>query len=75
MTPDAMTAGLWLYTSPCQCCQSTVGRPPAPAAYRWTGPHGNVTLLCASCCAIWRENARDDPSLAPQQIERARSIP
>jgi hypothetical protein len=62
----------------CQCCLS-IGIPgfpetqrlPTPAAYRWTGPHGNVTMLCASCCACWRENARDDPSLLPRRIETA----
>jgi len=56
-------------TGLCQCCLSVAGRPPTPAAYRWTGPHGNVTMLCASCCAWWRTHARDDPSLTPQRIE------
>lgn len=53
----------------CQCCLSAVGRPPIPAVHRWTGPHGNVTPLCSSCCAHWQANARDDPSLAPRSID------
>lgn len=52
----------------CDCCAGIVGREPGRRRYWWTGPNGNVTGLCESCCAIWRLNARDDPSLMPISI-------
>lgn len=53
----------------CQCCQSVVGRPPTPAIYWWVHQHGLRTPLCVACCAIWRQNAKDDPTLLPRRIE------
>lgn len=57
------------WTRLCQCCQTIVGRPPTLAVYLWTHQHGGVTPLCVSCCATWRRNTQDDPSLLPRRIE------
>jgi len=53
----------------CTCCQR-LERPPTPAVYEWTGPHGNRELLCVRCCAVWRQNAVVDPSLTPREIHQ-----
>jgi hypothetical protein len=60
---------------PCDCC-SRIHRPdppnddqPGEARYRWVSPNtGNVNDLCVRCCALWRENAVEDPDLAPERI-------
>lgn len=70
-----LTSGTGYIAALCQCCSSVAGRPPTLATYRWTGPNGVVTPLCVSCCAHWRLNAKDDPSLAPQRIETIPLIP
>jgi len=54
----------------CQCCQHITGRPAVRAGYDWVHWHGESTLLCASCCAAWRANAVDDPSLLPREIHQ-----
>jgi len=54
----------------CTCCAHITGRPPTPAIYEWTGPNGTRSLLCVSCCAIWRKNAAGDPSLLPREIHQ-----
>ena len=42
----------------------------AEAVYEWIWSNGNRELLCARCCAIWRQNAAEDPSLTPARIRQ-----
>ena len=58
----------WAKGQLCTCCLGITGRPQTPAVYEWTGRNGNRSYLCVSCCAHWRKNAVDDPSLLPREI-------
>jgi len=58
----------------CNCCADITGRPWTPAVYEWIGPHGTRSLLCVSCCAHWRKNAVDDPSLEPAVIHQITEV-
>jgi len=56
---------------PCDCCHALFRDPPVPdepAAYEWVSPGGRSRLLCVSCCALWRQNAAEDPALLPISI-------
>ena len=57
----------------CDCCAHIVRagdtRPRrVPAAYLWATQVGNRFAPCVSCCACWRQNAVDDPSLEPARV-------
>lgn len=39
-----------------------------PARYLWHCTNGNVVPLCIECCAAWRANAEEEPTLAPARI-------
>lgn len=45
----------------------------ADLRYVWTFPNGNVLELCVECCAGWRMNATEEPSLRPKSIEEIRT--
>lgn len=44
----------------------------AEVRYVWTFPNGNVVELCVECCAAWRMNAVETPSLRPASIKEIR---
>ena len=57
----------------CDCCLHCVragDNAPRriPSAYMWVTMVGDEVPLCASCCALWRANAADDPDLLPVRI-------
>jgi hypothetical protein len=60
--------------TPCGCCSRIYraklpnAEEPGEARYVWTMRRGNEVLLCVPCCALWRENAVEDPSLEPLRI-------
>lgn len=52
----------------CDCCARIGGRPPTVARYMWITPVGNRIPLCVRCCALWRQNAVEDPDLMAIRI-------
>ena len=57
------------------CADLRKGRPRTDAVYVWTSqPSGNEVPLCIECCAEWRVNAADDPTLEPYSIRQISAI-
>lgn len=66
-------------TGRCECCW-TIRRPGnlkepmtwpvvSTARYAWTiRSSGRQVRLCVRCCALWRQNAAEDPDLEPARI-------
>ncbi|MGI5286625.1 hypothetical protein ACQEVF_25255 [Nonomuraea polychroma] len=53
----------------CTCCSRIKdGRTPGKARYRWEGQNGHIEQLCVRCCALWRQNAAEDVTLAPARV-------
>lgn len=57
----------------CACCAHVIRAGDltprhVQAAYVWVTAVGVEVLLCERCCAHWRSNAADDPSLEPERI-------
>lgn len=50
------------------CFGSGLSGHPRRAEYVWHTQIGNEIPLCGPCCALWRQNAAEDPALAPARV-------
>jgi hypothetical protein len=56
----------------CWCCAGIVGRAQREATYWWLTTRGYWLGLCVRCCAIWRQDAGNDPCLQSLRLTSQR---